>query len=179
MQLLGNLVTKSDGSQNVASRGESKMSFRVKLAAVALTALAGLCFSPLVASAQSAEELVKARLALMAGFDESSKVLIASAKAGTADAATAKAAEDISAGLKKLPSLFSAGSGSDKLKTRAKPEIWADNTKFEGYAKDNDAAFLAVAAAAKAGDGAGVTAAFTKAVASCNVCHREYRGPRQ
>lgn len=155
------------------------MSFRLTLAAVAMTALAGICLSPLAASAQSAEDAVKARIALMDGFDEHTKVLLASSKAGTADAATAKAAEEISAGLKKLTGLFPAGSGSDKFRSRAKPEIWADFAKFEGYAKDTDAAFVAVAAAAKAGDGAGVTAAFTKAAASCNVCHREYRGPRQ
>ena len=155
------------------------MSFRVTLAAVAMTALAGICSSPFAASAQSAEAAVKARIALMDGFDISSKVLIASAKAGAADAATAQAAEEISTRLKKLTGLFPAGSGSDKVKSRAKPEIWANFAKFEGYTKDTDAAFLAVAAAAKAGDGAGVTAAFTKAVASCNLCHREYRGPRQ
>jgi cytochrome c556 len=155
------------------------MSFRVQLAAVTMTALAGICFSPLAASAQSVEETVKARTALMDSFDDASKILIVSAKAGTADAATAKAAEDISAGLKKVPGLFPAGSGGDKIKSRAKPEIWADFAKFEGYAKDADAAFTAVAAAAKAGDGAGVTTTFAKAVASCTACHRDYRGPRQ
>lgn len=155
------------------------MSFRVTLAAAAMTAVVGFGFSAVSVSAQSVEASLQQRHDLMESFGEWSKTLAASAKAGTADAATAKAAEDISAGMKKIPALFPAGSGSDKVKSRAKPEIWTDFAKFEAYAKEGEATFTALAAAAKGGDGAGVTAAFTKASGTCNNCHRDFRGPRQ
>ena len=51
------------------------MSFRVKFAAVAMAALAGMCFSPFAASAQ--EAAVKERQDLMGAFGEWSKTLAA------------------------------------------------------------------------------------------------------
>ena len=151
------------------------MSFRVTFAAAVVTALAGLSFSPLAVSAQ--EAVVKERQDLMGAFGEASKTLAAAAKGAPLDAAVVKAAEDIAAGMKKMPSLFPAGTGSDKLKNRAKPEIWAEFAKFEAYAKDGDAAYTALAAAAKGGDAAAYQSAFTKAAATCAACHKDYRGP--
>ncbi|HEY4133604.1 MAG TPA: cytochrome c [Alphaproteobacteria bacterium] len=158
------------------------MQFRAKPIAVfsaLMTLMVAFCLSAGGASAQTAEAAAKERQAVMKSFGDWSKTLAASAKSGTADAATAKAADDISAGMQKLPALFPAGSGLDKLpgSTRAKPEIWANFDKFQGYAKDGQAAFTQVATAAKSGDGAAVTAAFTKAAAVCSACHKEFRGP--
>jgi cytochrome c556 len=162
--------------------GETNMLFRAKSLAVFSVLMAliiALCLSAGSASAQTAEAAAKERQALMKNFGSWSKTLVASSKSGTADAETAKAAEDISANMKKIPSLFPAGSGLDQMPngTRAKPDIWANFDKFQGYAKDGDAAFAEVASAAKAGNGAAVTAAFTKASAVCSSCHRDFRGP--
>jgi cytochrome c556 len=151
------------------------MSFRVTFAAAVVTALAGLAFSPYAASAQ--EAVVKERQDLMSSFGEWGKTLAAAAKGAPLDAAVAKAAEDTSAGMKKTPSLFPAGTGSDKMKNRAKPEIWADMAKFTGYANDGAAAYTALAAAAKGGDADAYRSAFTKAAASCAACHKDFRGP--
>lgn len=154
------------------------MKFRVKFAAMAVTALVGLSVSALPAAAQSVEAAAKDRHDLMESFGEWSKPLAAAAKGAPLDAGVVKAAEDISAGMKKLPNLVPAGSGSDKLKNRAKPEIWADMPKFVAYANEGSANFTALAAAAKAGNSAAYTEAFTKASGVCNNCHRDFRGPR-
>lgn len=130
------------------------------------------------ADAASLERIAKQREDLMDGFGDKSKTLAAAAKGAPLDAAAVKAAEEINAGLKQLPSLFPAGSDSSKIKTRAKPEIWANMAKFEAYAKEGEAEFAAVAAAAKAGDTAAYQAAFAKASAVCGACHKDFRGPR-
>jgi cytochrome c556 len=149
------------------------------LFAVLVALFAGLCLPLGAASAQTAAEAAKQRQELMKSFAGWSKTLVASAKSGTADAATAKAAEDVSAGMQKIPGLFPAGSGNDAMpkETRAKPDIWADFAKFQEYAKTGSTAFAEVAAAAKTGNGAAVTAAFKKAAAVCASCHRAFRGP--
>lgn len=152
------------------------MSFRLTFAAAVVTALAGLTFSPFAASAQ--EAVVKERQDLMKSFGEWSKTLAAAAKGAPLDAAVVKAAEDVSAAMKKIPALFPVGTSSDTMKNRAKPEIWADMAKFTAYATEGADAFLAVAAAAKKGDSADYSAAFTKANGSCNDCHRDFRGAR-
>ena len=151
------------------------MSFRVTFAAAVVTALAGLAFSPFAASAQ--EAVVKERQDLMKSFGEWSKTLAAAAKGAPLDAAVVKAAEDISAGMKKIPAQYPAGTGSDKMNNRAKPEIWTEMVKFTAYANDGAATYTALAASAKGGDAAAYQAAFTKAAASCAACHKEFRGP--
>lgn len=155
------------------------MQFRVTFAAAALTALVGLAVSALPAAAQSVEAAAKERHELMESFGDWSKTLAAAAKGAPLDAAVAKAADDVAAGMKKLPNLVPAGSGSDKLKNRAKPEIWTDMAKFVGYSNEGAAGFTALSAAAKAGDAAAYQAAFTKASATCAACHKDFRGPAQ
>jgi cytochrome c556 len=161
----------SGGTERAALYWGFSMSFRF---AFALTALVGLSAVP--ASAQ--EAIVKERQDLMGSFGEWSKTLAAPVKGAPLDAAVVKAAEDVSASMKKIPALFPAGTGSDKMKNRAKPEIWADLAKFTAYANDGVAAYSALAAAAKSGDTAAYGAAFTKANGVCNECHRDFRGPR-
>lgn len=131
-----------------------------------------------VALAQmSGEQAVKERSALMKGFGENNKILVAASKSGQFDAKAAKAAEEISASAKKIPALFPAGTGDDKLRTRAKPAIWQEQSKFLGYAKDAETSFAALASAAKSGDKAGAGMAFTKANEVCTACHKQFRGP--
>lgn len=123
------------------------------------------------------EQAVKQRSDLMKTFNENNKIIAAAVKGGAIDAKVAKAAEEISAGAGKLTALFPAGTGDDKLRTRAKPAIWQDWSTFESNAKDASSSFAAVAAAAKAGDKAGVEAGFTKGNQACSACHKEFRGP--
>lgn len=149
---------------------------QLRFAAIAAV-LAGFTLSAVPAAAQSVEAAAKERHDVMEQFGEWSKTLAAAAKGAPLDAAVVKAAEDVSAGMKKLPNLVPAGSGSDKLKNRAKPEIWADMPKFVAYANEGAAGYAALAAAAKSGDSAAYQAAFTKASASCAACHKEFRGP--
>jgi cytochrome c556 len=131
-----------------------------------------------VAVAQmSGEQVVKERSDLMKGISENNKILVAAVKSGEIDAKAAKAAEEISASAKKIPALFPAGTGDDKLRTRAKPAIWQEQAKFLGYAKDAETNFAAMAKAATAGDKSGAEAAFTKASEACSACHKEFRGP--
>ncbi|HEU0071009.1 MAG TPA: cytochrome c [Alphaproteobacteria bacterium] len=151
------------------------MQFR--FAAIAAV-LAGFTVSALPAAAQSVEAAAKERHDVMERFGEWSKTLAAAAKGAPLDAAVVKAAEDVSADMKKLPNLVPVGSGSDKLKNRAKPEIWTDMPKFVAYANEGATNFTALAAAAKAGNSAAYTEAFTKASGVCNNCHRDFRGPR-
>ncbi len=169
---MGNLPEKR---RHVARRAQLGVSMSFRFAcALALTALVAVSAVP--ASAQ--EAAVKERQDLMGSFGEWSKTLAAAAKGAPLDAAVVKAAEDVSAGMKKIPALFPAGTGSDKMKNRAKPEIWADMAKFTAYANDGVATYSALAAAAKSGDSAAYGAAFTKANGVCNECHRDFRGPR-
>jgi cytochrome c556 len=131
-----------------------------------------------VAFAQaSGEQAVKERSDLMKSFNEANKTVAAAAKGGEIDANVVKAAEHIADGAKKITSLFPAGTGDDKLRTRAKPAIWQNWATFEGDAKNLENSFAAVAVAAKAGDKAGVAATFAKANQACSACHKEFRGP--
>lgn len=169
---LGQFAAACGGTERAALYWGFPMSFRFAFA-VALTALVGLSAVP--ASAQ--EAVVKERQDLMVSFGEWSKTLSAAAKGAPLDAAVVKAAEDMSAGMKKIPALFPAGTDSEKMKNRAKPEIWADMAKFTSYANDGAATYTALAAAAKGGDAAAYQSAFTKAAATCAACHKDYRGP--
>jgi cytochrome c556 len=131
-----------------------------------------------VALAQmNGEQTVKERESLMKGMSANNKIVAAAAKSGQIDDKVTKAAQEISDSAKKIPSLFPAGTGDDKLRTRAKPAIWQEQSTFTGYAKDLENGFSAVASAAKSGDKAAVGAAFAKASQACGSCHKQFRGP--
>ena len=131
------------------------------------------------ALAQDAAKAVKERQALMKSNGKNAKALAAAVKKGKVGAKEAAEAAQIVANAKKIPTLFPAGSGSDKFKkSRAKPEIWASMSKFEG-----DAAALGKAAgtfesAAKAGDAAAAGKALKMVSAACGACHKAFRGPK-
>ncbi|MET0507719.1 MAG: cytochrome c [Burkholderiaceae bacterium] len=74
----------------------------------------------------------------------------------------------------KLP--FAAfGEGTDKGKTKAKPEIWADRAKFE-KARDNMFANVAkLSEAAKGGQEAALKSAIGDTGAACKNCHDDFR----
>ncbi len=125
----------------------------------------------------SGEQAVKERSDLMKSQNANNKIVAAAAKGGEIDAKVIKAAEEINATAKKILPLFPAGTGDDKLRTRAKPAIWQQWSKFEGNAKDLESGSAALVVAAKAGDKSGVAAGFTKVNEACTACHKDFRGP--
>jgi cytochrome c556 len=77
----------------------------------------------------------------------------------------------------KLPSLFPAGSGPEKGRTRALPVIWQNAADFEVKLKafaDETARLLQLA---RANDEAGFKAQFPRVGQACGACHTAYRGP--
>jgi cytochrome c556 len=143
-------------------------------AAVAASVLA--MASPVLA--QDATAAMKERSSGMKMMNASLKALKASAEAGKAGAAEAAKAAAALAGAKKIATLFPAGTGSDKFKNRAKPEIWADKAKFDALAEKLVADLTAVEAAAKAGNGAAMAAAVKTVDATCTACHKPFRGAK-
>ena len=130
------------------------------------------------AMAQDAGAAVKERVAIMKNVSGTMKALAKSAEAGKVGGKDAERAAKALAGAKKVASLFPANSGSDMVKTRAKPEIWKDWAKFEAEAGKLVAGLTAVDAAAKAGDAKALAAAVKTAQGTCGGCHKPFRGPK-
>lgn len=75
----------------------------------------------------------------------------------------------------KLP-FVAFGEGTDKgAVNRAKPEIWAEKSKFDAAAQKMQDAVAKLHAAAKTGDQSQIKAAVGAAAQSCNDCHDTYR----
>jgi cytochrome c556 len=153
------------------------MASRLKALVFGMSALIVASAGTVALAQMSGEQVVKEREALMKRNSADNKIVAAAVKSGQIDAKVAKAAQEISDSAKKLPSLFPPGTGDDKLRTRAKPAIWKEQSKFLGYAKDLETGFAEVASAAKSGDAKAMTAAFKKASQTCGACHKEFRGP--
>jgi cytochrome c556 len=96
-------------------------------------------------------------------------------KAGNIEGAAVNA-ETLALTSEHIPSLFPAGSLSDK--SNAKPEIWQNRAKFDGYAKTLHtlATDLRTAAAAK---DAAKTQELVREVGTkaCGACHTDFRKP--
>lgn len=151
----------------------------MKLWSVVTTLLAFAAMSLATpALAQDAGSAVKERLAIMKNVSGTMKALSKSAKAGKIGAKDAARASKALAGAKKFASLFPANTGSDMVKTRAKPEIWKDWAKFEAQAGKLVAGLTAVEAAAKAGDAGAFADAVKTAQGTCGGCHKPFRGPK-
>lgn len=67
------------------------------------------------------------------------------------------------------------GPGTDKGETRAKPEIWTEQAKFNAGAEKMQDAVAKLNAAAKTGNLDAVKTAFGAAGQSCKACHDAYR----
>src|SRR5262245_42952140 len=65
--------------------------------------------------------------------------------------------------------------GSDKGDSKALPTVWSDSAGFMAAAKNADAAYDKLAAAAGSGDLAAVTAAFGDTGKACGACHDKFR----
>lgn len=140
--------------------------------------LAGAAFAlGTAALAQDAADAAKQRSAIMKNVSGTVKELAGAAKSGKAGAGEAAKAAALQGQLKKFLTLFPKGSDLTKVKTRAKPEIWAEWPKFEATGKSLVAALGEVESTAKAGNGTAFAAAVKKAQSVCGNCHKPYRGP--
>lgn len=143
------------------------------LAAVAVAATV----SP-SAFAQNIEAANKERSAIMKANNRDLKALNKAAESGKVGAREAARAAAMRARTAKLGSLFPAGSGSDKIRTRAKPDIWMAPAKFEGDLKSFEKALASAESAAKSGDAKALAVAVKAADGACRACHKQFRGPR-
>lgn len=67
------------------------------------------------------------------------------------------------------------GEGTDQGETRAKPEIWKEQTKFKDCSEKMQAEMSKLAAAAKTGNLDAIKSAVNATGASCKTCHDAYR----
>lgn len=128
-------------------------------------------------AATAEDSPIAQRKAILKGFGDATKPIAAMLKGETPydDAVVKKTLATLSAGAKKLPSLFPENSktGED---TAALPKIWDDKAKFEAiYAKlDADA----TAAAGVIKDEASLKANMGKVFGDCKSCHDDYRAKK-
>jgi cytochrome c556 len=87
-------------------------------------------------------------------------------------AAHAAAVRDLSGG---LPKFFPRGSGSDKIMTAAKNEIWQRFPDFEAESLKLQHESNSLTDAAKRGDAKAFDAQFENVANACAGCHRTFR----
>jgi cytochrome c556 len=90
------------------------------------------------------------------------------------DAKAASESAEIVAVLSRLPfEAFSAG--TDKGDTRAKPQVWSEQARFQVEADRAREQLLKLRDAARSGSAEQLKAAFTPAAQSCKSCHEQFR----
>ncbi|MDP3522652.1 MAG: cytochrome c [Hydrogenophaga sp.] len=89
----------------------------------------------------------------------------------------AKVAQDNAALVETLSKLPWAGftADSEKLRSKAKPEIWMDQAKFKQASETMMADVAKLNVAAKTGNLDQIKAAFGNAAGSCKACHDAFR----
>ena len=80
---------------------------------------------------------------------------------------------------KGLTDLFPAGTGPDKIKSRAKADIWQDWKKFEASAKKLNAETAKLVKVANGGDKKAVAAQFKAVGKACGGCHKPFRAKKK
>ncbi len=80
---------------------------------------------------------------------------------------------------KGLTDLFPAGTGPDKITTRAKPEIWQDWKKFESLAKKLQQETAKLVKISKGSDKKAVAAQFKAVGRACGGCHKLFRASKK
>ena len=133
-----------------------------------------IAFLALLVSSQAFAQADK-RQALMKNNSDNAKAIKAAAEAK--DYATVEAkARDIMGNADKIVSLFPKG--SDTGKTKATPAIWEKSDDFGKAAKNLSKAASELAASAKAGDEAAVTAKVKGVSDACGGCHKAFRAEK-
>ncbi len=80
---------------------------------------------------------------------------------------------------KGLTDLFPAGTGPDKIKSRAKADIWQDWKKFEASAKKLQQETAKLVKVANGGDMKAAAAQFKVVSKACNGCHKLFRAKKK
>lgn len=158
---------------NTGTRLMSRISIR--LASVAALSLATVCFA-VPAFAGDIDDKIEAREKTMKAMGAGMKAASDFVKGDKDLDDLKKAAAGLAAAAAKNPAdVFPKGTQAGVGDSKAKPELWAEWSKAEGYwaALAPGAAKLIVAA--EAGDKAAVGAAAQALGASCKSCHEAYR----
>ncbi|MCH7542282.1 MAG: cytochrome c [Proteobacteria bacterium] len=80
---------------------------------------------------------------------------------------------------KGLTDLFPAGTGPDKIKSRAKADIWKDWKKFEASAKKLNVETAKLVKIANGGDKKAVADQFKVVGKACGGCHKPFRAKKK
>ena len=148
----------------------------------ALAAAILLAGAPQPTLAQSAGDVIKQRQALMQNNNKNWKIIRAFVRKGKGSAADlAAAGKQLVSNGARIPGLFRKGTSlNDGVgKTRAKPAIWVQRTKFEATAASLKAAGENLAKVAAGGDTAAIKVAEGAVGKVCGSCHKAFRGPKK
>ena len=148
---------------------------------VLLTALVSGALAGAVAyAAAEPAYVVSFRKAVMSAQDDHFKAIkaIVRGKVGfTGQLANHAKALDLTG--KGLTDLFPAGTGADKLKTRAKADIWRDWKKLEASAKKLQQETAKLVKIANGGDMKAAAAQFKAVGKACGGCHKLFRASKK
>ena len=154
------------------------MRFKVRTIAI-LVAGAALVMSGgrLFAADPSPAEIIKARQEKLKDLGEQMKTIGGQAKSGTLDRAVmAEAAKKAAAYAKDLPTWFPKGTGPEAgVKTRAKPEIWAQPDDFQAAAEKLPPEAEKLAEVVTNGDTPATFAQLQATGKACQGCHKQFR----
>ncbi len=124
----------------------------------------------------SATEAIAARQKLMKEQGAAMRAIQDKIKTGQIQA-VAGDAEKLAQTANQIAPLFPPGS-LDAATSRAKPDIWQEWSKFNGYAKALDTKAIQLAATARGGNAQATGAAATDlGKTTCGACHNAFRGP--
>ncbi len=144
--------------------------------AVAFGVLAGA----VAYAAEDAKDVVKFRKSVMKAQSAHLKAIkaVVRGKVGfTGQLANHAKALDLTG--KGLTDLFPAGTGPDKIKTRAKADIWQDLKKFEASVKKLQQETAKLVKIANGGDKKAVAAQFKAVGKACGGCHKPFRAKKK
>ncbi|MCH7710307.1 MAG: cytochrome c [Proteobacteria bacterium] len=148
---------------------------------VLLTALVfGVLAGAVAYAAEDAKDVVKYRRAVMSaqfGHFKAIKAIVRGKVGFTGQLANQAMALELTG--RGLTDLFPAGTGADKMKTRAKPEIWQDWKKFEASAKKLNAETAKLVKIANGGDKKAAAAQFKAVGKACGGCHKLFRASKK
>ena len=148
---------------------------------VLLTALVfGVLAGAVAYAAEDAKDVVKYRRAVMSaqfGHFKTIKAIVRGKVGFTGQLANQAMALELTG--RGLTDLFPAGTGADKMKTRAKPEIWQDWKKFEALAKKLNAETAKLVKIANGGDKKAAAAQFKAVGKACGGCHKLFRASKK
>lgn len=146
-----------------------------KFAAIVLTAIGAALALPAAAQFAKPEDAIKYRKnALFVMQQNFGRVAGMAAGKIPFDAKVAAESAATAEFVGKLP-WEGFGPGTDKGDTKAKPEIWAEKTKFDDYAKKLEAELAKLTVAAKSGNLDSVKVAANAAGGVCKSCHDDFR----